>query len=78
MIHPSYTFPRWIKIALMVVILTIVAGGARFYKVQETKQLRQVEDRLEAIARIKADGIAKWRADRLGDAAVLTGSPFFA
>ena len=58
-------------------LLGVLAGGAWFYWAQEQQVRREVEADLEAIARLKADQIVQWRAERLGDAAVLMGSQFF-
>jgi two-component system, cell cycle sensor histidine kinase and response regulator CckA len=71
------TFPRWMKAVMAAAMLVVLAGGAWFYKAQEAQLRRQVEDQLTAIARIKVGQIVGWRAERLGDAAVLTESPFF-
>jgi PAS domain S-box-containing protein len=74
----SDSFPHWMKALLAAVMLIILAGGAWFHKVQEAQLRRQVEDQLTAIARVKVEQIVGWRAERLGDAAVLTESPFLA
>ncbi|MEW6080042.1 MAG: hypothetical protein AB1724_19700 [Thermodesulfobacteriota bacterium] len=61
---------RRVIIALTAVVIVIIAAGGYFYKVQERQYLRQVEANLMAIGRLKADQIAKWRAERIGDAMV--------
>ncbi|MFH0729854.1 MAG: PAS domain S-box protein [Pseudomonadota bacterium] len=78
MTHHSDTFPGWMKAVMAAAVLVILAGGAWFYKAQEVQLRRQVEDQLTAIARIKVGQLIGWRAERLGDAAVLTESPFLA
>ena len=69
-------FPGWMKAALALTFLALVAGGAWFYKAQEQEQRRQVESQLQAIARLKADQIADWRKERLDEGADLTERPF--
>ncbi len=68
-------FPRALTVALVVVLLALVSGGTWFYRVQERSLQRQVEGELAAIARLKADQIAAWRAGRLNEAAELTERP---
>ncbi|MFZ5563753.1 MAG: cache domain-containing protein, partial [Thermodesulfobacteriota bacterium] len=68
---PSDPAFRWTAVPLIAALLAIVFGGAVFYKFQENRQRRQVEASLAAIARLKADQIAAWRAERIGDARVI-------
>ncbi len=63
---------------MALVALVVLAGGAWFYHAQEQQVRRKVEAELEAIARLKTDQIAQWRAQRPGDGGVLMGSLFFA
>ncbi len=70
------TIPRWIKAALGLALLALLAGGAWFYRVEDRAVQQSVEKRLVSIARLKADHIATWRNERLADAAVLMESPF--
>ncbi len=62
--------PLWIKGTLSGAILFLLVGGVWFFKVQQGQQKKEVETRLRAIAELKAGQIAKWRAERLADAAV--------
>jgi PAS domain S-box-containing protein len=64
--------------ALAVAFLAVSAGGAWYYHAEEQRVRDDVETQLEAIAQLKVDQIVQWRAERLGDAAVLMGSEFFA
>ncbi len=64
--------------AVGLALAIVLAGGAWFYHDQEQQMQRAVEAELEAIARLKVDQIVQWRGERLGDAAVLVGSQFFA
>jgi two-component system, cell cycle sensor histidine kinase and response regulator CckA len=70
------TVPRWMKAALALAVLALLAGAAWFYHSQEQAVRQSVEKRLASIARLKADHIATWRRERLADAAVLMESPF--
>ncbi|MBE0556390.1 MAG: hypothetical protein IH628_04075, partial [Proteobacteria bacterium] len=72
----NHTIPRWMKVALALALLALLAGAAWFYHVQERVVRQGVENRLASIARLKSDHIATWRRERLADAAVLMGSPF--
>jgi PAS domain S-box-containing protein len=71
------TFPRWLLAASALVMLLLLSGGAWFYFVQENHLRQETQATLEAIAQLKVDQIADWRAERLSDAAVLMESPFF-
>jgi PAS domain S-box-containing protein len=70
-------FPRWLKVALVLSMLALVAGGAWFYRVQKQAMLYEAEENLNTIARLKANQIAAWRFERLGDANVLSKNEFF-
>jgi PAS domain S-box-containing protein len=63
---------------LGLVLIAMLAGSLWFYRDQEKQGLRQEESELQVIARLKADQIVQWREERLADASVLTGGPFFA
>jgi len=69
---------RWGWIVVTAGLLALLAGGAWFYCSQEQFARRAVEANLSVIAQSKADEIARWRAERLGQAGVLMSSPFFA
>jgi two-component system cell cycle sensor histidine kinase/response regulator CckA len=71
-------FPLWIKAALVLSLLALVTGGAWFYRVQEQAMLNEAEENLNAIAQLKANQIAAWRSERLGDGNVLSKNEFFA
>jgi PAS domain S-box-containing protein len=66
---------RWLLIVFALCALAILGGGAWVYRAQEASIRRDVEAELEAIATLKANQIAQWRAERLGDAAVVMSSP---
>ncbi len=70
------TFPRWLRAALGLAALALLAGGAWFLRAQEQELRRDTEADLGAIARVKVDQIALWRAERLTDAAVIAENPF--
>ena len=72
------SFLRRVAVALAAALLTLLTGGAWFYRSQEQSIRRAASEQLESVGRIKADLIVGWRAERLGDAAILQESPFFA
>ena len=65
------TFPWWVKVSFVTLILALLAGGFWFLKSQKANQRRIIESRLMDIANLKADQISDWRAERMADAAVL-------
>ena len=71
-------FPRWLALMMLAVLLGLASIGAGFYHVQRRYVQAHVEADLASIAQMKAEQIAQWRRERLGDAEVLSGSPFFA
>ncbi len=60
--------PRRMIIVVTTALAIMLAGGFSFHEKQRKQQLRRVEENLTAIARLKADEIAAWRAERIGDA----------
>ncbi len=74
----KHTFPRWLAMVFGLAVVILLVGGVAFYRAREQEQRQRAEAELLAIARLKANQIAGWRAERLGDAAVLMESPFFA
>ena len=71
------TFPRWIKVTLVLSLIAVVAGGTWSYRAQKQAMLIEAEENLNAIAQLKANQIAGWRSDRLGDGNVLSKNEFF-
>jgi len=63
--------PRWLLGALILALAGLLVGGVEFYYSQERAVRRGVEGNLYAVARLKAEQIAAWRAERRADAAVL-------
>ncbi len=59
-------------------LLATLAGGFWFYFVQERRVRREVEERLEAIARLKLEQLVQWRDAMAAAAEVLIGNPVFA
>ncbi len=57
--------------------LAIVAAGYLYYRRYERTYRTQVESQLSAIGQLKADDLAKWRFERLADAAMLYQNPIF-
>ena len=69
------TFPRWTAAAIAAGMIGLLILGAWFYRARENHFRGEVNEKLAAIGRLKAEQIAKWREDRVADAAVLTDSP---
>ena len=70
-------FPRWFMAVFALMTLILLAGGALFYRAQERYFRQDAETNLNTIASFKVDQIVQWRAERIGDAAVIMESPFF-
>ena len=58
-------------------VAAIVSGGYLYYRRYERTYRTQVESQLSAIGQLKADDLAKWRVERLADAATLYQNPIF-
>jgi len=71
------TFPRWLTAALVLSVAVILGAGAWFYRNHEHTMQLEVARNLEAVALLKVNQIAAWRAERLAGAAVIAESPFF-
>lgn len=59
-------------------LVILLTGGVWFYRSQERHLRAGAEEDLAAVARLKVEQIAQWRTERLGDAAVVSESPFVA
>jgi len=70
--------PRWLVATLALGLPALGAAGAWFYFAQRQYLQHIATANLLAIAQAKVDEIVAWRAERLGDAAVLQEDPFFA
>ncbi|MEW6288935.1 MAG: GAF domain-containing protein [Thermodesulfobacteriota bacterium] len=75
--EPRY-FPWWLVMMFVAGLLILLTAGVWFYRSQERHLRAGAEEDLAAIARLKVAQIAQWRAERLGDAAVVAESPFVA
>ena len=74
----SDPLPRWLIAALALPMVALLVGGGWFYRTQEQALRQKAERKLQAIAALKVDQIAAWRAERLADAAVIMETPFLA
>ncbi len=70
---PSY----WLYLIMALVAVIILVSGYVFYHFQEQQMRQRVESGLFTLAELKTAQIAEWRAERLQDATILVGSPFF-
>jgi len=78
---PKITRPpssRVLYSVMALVTVAILVGGYLFYHDQGQQMRQRVEGGLSIVAQLKADQITEWRAERLMDANMLVGSPFFA
>jgi len=71
------TFPKWLAALLGLAVLTILLGGIAFLRTQASQAQCEAEEQLTAIAQLKTQLLANWRAERLADADSFAGSPFF-
>jgi two-component system cell cycle sensor histidine kinase/response regulator CckA len=69
-------FPRWLVAVLVVLVIAVIAGGYWFYRDQNQTARETAQEQLAAIAQLKVNQIMQWRAERLGDAGVISGTPF--
>jgi|GEM_PF-1027381 len=69
------SIPRWLTALFVAVALILVAGGTWLYQSEKEHLRLRINGNLKAIAQLKADQIAQWRAERLGDALELMGNP---
>jgi PAS domain S-box-containing protein len=69
------SFPRWLIVVSGLAMLALIGGGYWFYGYQKQDIRQNSEANLQAIVQLKVNLIASWRAERLGDAAVLMESP---
>ena len=69
-------FPLWKRALIAALAVGLCACGTWMYRAQEQIQREHVESDLAAIGQMKVEQITAWRAERLGDAGVLTDSPF--
>ena len=63
------TIPRSVMATLALALTAVLVVGVWFYRVQEREFRGRVESELASIARLKADQIAAWRAERLDEGA---------
>ena len=69
--------PCWQAAALAATVAIVLAGGGWLYRSQEQLLRQSAEAELQTIARLKADQIAGWRAERLASAAAFMDKSFF-
>ncbi|MCJ7515645.1 MAG: hypothetical protein MUO89_06735, partial [Dehalococcoidia bacterium] len=78
---PKHTSPpssRVLYLIMALVAVVILVGGYLFYRDQGRQMHQRIEGGLSIVAQLKAEQIAEWRTERLVDADMLVGSPFFA
>ncbi|MBK8024922.1 MAG: hypothetical protein IPK19_26765 [Chloroflexi bacterium] len=71
------SFPRWLMVAFVAALIILILSGFLLYRAQEQQLQRRAEDELLAVAQLKVDELVAWRAERLGDAALLTANSVF-
>jgi PAS domain S-box-containing protein len=68
---------RILYLVMALITVAFLVGGYVFYNFQEQQMRQRIEGGLSTVTQLKADQIAQWRAERLVDAGMLMGSPFF-
>lgn len=71
-----YRVPKWLVIILMGVILSLIAGGYAFFRVQRQSLRAEAEEDLLTIADGKIDQITSWRENQLAEGVELMNSVF--
>lgn len=61
----------------LVLSLLIALGALLYYTHQKNSIVQEKSNDLETISRLKAEQIVSWHRERLADAGVLVGNPFF-
>jgi PAS domain S-box-containing protein len=70
-------FPRLLAVLSLLAVCLVLVGGVWFYRAHNDHLRHGAEAQLAAIARLKMNEIANWRAERLAHAGVLMESPLF-
>ncbi|HOW51989.1 MAG TPA: PAS domain S-box protein [bacterium] len=73
----SYRMPLAMWLLFGAIFLSFLVGGAFFYYSQERRIREDESQKLLSIAELKAEEIARWRSERIGDATVALSGPFF-
>ncbi len=68
-------FPWWLGAIVVLVGVALVVSGAWLAVSQDQHAKESIENDLLAIGQLKAEQIAGWRAERLGDAGVIAEGP---
>jgi len=71
---PAATRPGKAALLLALVILALLAGGVWSLQAERERHHELAADELQAIGSLKANQIAEWRAERLGDAQIEAAS----
>ena len=66
---PTNASPRWITGTLVVALVAIVASGVFTYETQRRQARAAAESELASVGRMRSDQVARWRAERLEEAA---------
>jgi len=74
--HPSAAASwRVLYLAISVVFIGLLVGGAFFYQAEATSAHRKVHDRLDIVSALKVEQIVQWRRELLGNAEDLASQP---
>jgi signal transduction histidine kinase len=66
---------RLLYLAIAVVFVGLLIGGAFFYQAEATSARRKVHDRLDIVSALKVEQIVQWRRELLGNAEDLASQP---
>ncbi len=69
-------YPHGMYGLLLLWSLGLLVGGGWFYQSQERRMRQAVEDHLHAVGDLKVQQLVHWRNERLGDAALVYGTPY--
>ncbi|MGD1044148.1 MAG: PAS domain S-box protein [Bacteroidota bacterium] len=69
--QPKQTTPWFLISVFLLLVISILIAGIRFYQVQQTRIKSEAQNYLAAIADLKVSQIAQWRHERIADGELL-------
>lgn len=66
---------RWLYVAIVLVLITLLIGGVFFYQAEEASARRKVHDNLNIVSSLKVEQIVQWRRELMGNAEDLASQP---
>ncbi len=71
------TFPRWLKITLLLAVIFLLAGIGWYYRTQRQRRLQEVNTNLETIMQPKLNWISDWRTSRQNQSALVMANRLY-